>query len=313
MNDVARTIIQKVGNVTSGPADEVVVHRRIGEWLESVGALDDTDITRVLTFQSRHGVPFGQSAVKLGLVTQKDVDWALSQQLTPGDPRPASRDRLAPDLVMALAPQSAQVEAFRSLRAYVAHALATIENEPRAALAVVSASSGDGKSFIAANLAIAFSQLRVRTLLVDADLRRPRLHDLFGIDPSAIGLAEFLAGSAGGAGIGGIPATRRLVHPIGTLRNLYVLPAGQVPDNPSELLQSPAFGRALNKMRAQFDMVIVDTPAAIFGSDALVSATKCGAALMVVRRNHTGMGALEVLASQLEGSRCKLIGPMVNG
>ena len=249
----------------------------------------------------------------LRLTAQADVEWALSQQYGYAWVREGEHVGSS-ELVQAHAPFGATAEAFRDLRAY-------LMNQPelaRRALAVVSTRSGDGRSFVAANLAIAFSQLgaNTNTLLVDADLRRPCQHALFGLQgkpgPSGVrglpetsslpGLADLLAGRA----------TRHVVRKVPHLPGLHVLPAGAPPPNPLELLQRPHLAVLLGDVVRAFDYVIVDTPAAAAGADARVVAAACGAALAVARKDHTPMAALQVLADAVQHLRAHLAGVVFN-
>ena len=122
----------------------------------------------------------------------------------------------------------------------------------RKALAIVSPSHGEGRSFIAANLAIVFSQLGERTLLVDADLRTPCQHELFKLGNTP-GLSGLLAGSSNHHAVLRVPS----------LPGLSVLPAGAVPPNPQELLGRPAFVEAVYTLSRDFDVIIIDTPAGL--------------------------------------------------
>src|SRR5258708_24807858 len=120
----------------------------------------------------------------------------------------------------------------------------------RKVIAVTSPERGEGRSWIAANLATMFAQLGERTLLIDADMRQPRQHRLFNIDNS-VGLSALLTGRAG-------REIARRIHP--QLR-LFVLPAGILPPNPQELLARPVFDVILDHFPAQFRLVILATPA----------------------------------------------------
>jgi protein-tyrosine kinase len=146
------------------------------------------------------------------------------------------------------------------------------------------------------------AQLGGRTLLVDADLRNPRAHEVFQTDNSR-GLSSILSGPCRAAGD---PAGGRAV------RSLFVLPSGTTPPNPLELVERPAFGLLMRELTTKFDHVLVDTPAAVHGADAGVIAARCGAALVVARRNASRVGALQDLVGSLNGSPVQVAGVVVN-
>jgi capsular exopolysaccharide synthesis family protein len=171
----------------------------------------------------------------------------------------------------------------------------------RSALAVTSPNRSDGRTFFAANLAVAFGQLPGRTVIVDADLRQPRLHEIFKA-PGTTGLTTLLSGRTEAS----------VIRAVDGLPNLFLLPAGPKPPNPSELFLKPAFTLLLTELTNKFDYVIVDTPAADHGSDARVIASRCGSALTVSRRNHTRLPELQKLVTQLGKSHVKMAGVVMN-
>ena len=294
--------LSSAGNTSDvTPVDHgVTVHSPLlGEILQGSRGLNSEQVRQVLEFQREHGVRFGEAVVALKLARPEDILWALSQQFH--YPYAMSTEgQLNEELVLANAPFSDKVEAFRDIRSQLTMGVLS-PNEPRRALAVLSPEVGDGKSFIVSNLAVAFSQLPGRTLLVDADLRTPRLANIFGVD-SSMGLTGILAGRA----------EPNVIRPIEHLSNLYFLPAGVVAPNPVELLQRPAFSLLLLELLTKFDYVLLDTPAASHGSDARIIASFCGAALLVGRKNKTRMASLESLAKQLGKSAVKIGGVLYN-
>lgn len=246
----------------------------IGDILGHAGTLDAMQVERILEYQRRHGVRFGEAAVALGMASNDDVAQALSHQFRyPFSP--SKHLRLHPDLLMAQQPFSAHAEVFRSVRAQLKIRLGA-DRAARRAVAVLSAEAGDGKSYFAANVAVAFSQLSGRTLLIDANLRQPRLHTLFA-HPNDSGLSNMLSGRT----------ETLVVDPVPGLPNLFLLPVGAVPPNPLELVESDGFARLLAQVASKFDQVVVDTPAFSHGMDAAVIAAACGAALVVVRKGRS--------------------------
>jgi protein-tyrosine kinase len=277
----------------------VPCRRPIGELLRELCDLGDYEIAQILDYQRTHGMRFGEAAVALRVAERKDVLEALYQQFqyTPGFVRrDASRE-----LVAAADRFGEQAEAFRELRSRLL--LEVLRDGPQCALAVVSPDIGDGKTYLASNLAVSFSQLGERTLLVDGDIRTPRQHHLLGVEQNGVGLSSVLAGfnDAGD-----------LVHEVPGMPHLYLAPAGPIPPNPVELLQRPRFARLMRDLLEEFDHIVVDTPAAVRGADSRVIAARCGAALVVARKGRSRMAPLEGLVGALARGPARIAGVVVN-
>ena len=242
---------------------------------------------------------FGEAAVALRLVDHSAVLEALYQQFqyTPGFPH----QRGNTELVAAADRFGEQAEAFRELRSRLL--LEVMREEPRYALAVVSPDVGDGKTYLAANLAVSFSQLGERTLLIDGDVRTPRQHRVLGIKQNGVGLSSVLAGFSD---------VGQLIHEVPGLPHLYFAPAGPIPPNPVELLQRPRFAQLMRDLLEEFDHVVVDTPAAVRGPDPRVIAARCGAALIVARKSRSRMPPLEGLVGALACGPAQIAGVVVN-
>ena len=266
------------------------IGRSIGDIIAKSGKLSDERIEHILAHQREQGGRFGQTAVALGYATEEDVLFALSEQFKYPVANEEQR-RLSPELVALNQPFSRQAEVFRSIRSQLLVNVFGEQSPPRRALAVVSPNSGDGKTFFAANLAVTLAQLGGRTLLVDADLRAPRLHEVFNV-PNEAGLSGILSGRA----------ERRVVNQVPAVRGLYLLPVGVTPPNPLELVERPAFGLLVHKLIKKFDHVVLDTSAAEYGEDAAVVAARCGAALVVARKHSARVALLKDLAETLH--RC---------
>lgn len=274
--------------------------RSIGSIISEANNLSPEQIEQILTYQRERGVRFGEAAVALGLANTDDVLWALAQQFH--YPYAAEgKSSLSAELVVGAAPFSIQAEAFRTIRSHLIMNVYSNEG-PRPAIAVVSPDSGDGKTFFAANLAVAFSQLPGRTLLIDGDMRNPRIHDLFNLPSRSGGLSSILSGRA----------ATKVIQSVKELPNLFVLPVGPTPPNPLELLERPALGLLLRELKTKFDRIIVDTPAAIHGTDGPVIASKCGAALIVTRQDKSRVAAVQELIRVMDMGSAKIIGSIVN-
>ena len=138
-------------------------------------------------------------------------------------------------------------------------------------------------------------------MLVDADLRGPRQHEVFNVENNA-GLSSVLAGQVDSQVIQQVPG----------MPSLFVMPAGITPPNPLELIERRAFGMLMREMTSKFDHVIVDTPAAIYGVDAQVIAARCGAVLVVARKNESRVGELQQLVAALSPSTARMAGVIMN-
>ncbi|MCX9156656.1 chain length determinant protein tyrosine kinase EpsG [Niveibacterium sp. 24ML] len=274
--------------------------RSIGAILIDAGRLSVEAAEKIIREQKAKGLRFGDAAIGLGLLKQDDIDFALARQfdypyLSAGD------GALSSTLVAAYKPASPMVEQLRALRSQLMVRWFS-DDTTRRALAVVSAERGEGRSFVAANLAVVFSQLGERTLLIDADLRNPRQHKNFKLDPRTPGLSSVLSGRANGEALIRIPS----------LVGLSVLPAGAVPPNPQELLARPQFVRLIEQVSKSFDVVIIDTPAADIAADANVVAARAGASLVVARRDHTPAPKIHALTKDLSGANALVVGSVLN-
>lgn len=290
-------LLQAVGS--DRPQKGMLIDRSIGDIIRGARDLSEAQVDEILEHQRSHRVRFGEAAVALGYVTDDDVLWALSQQFH-YPYAPEGRQHRNPELVVAADPFSQQAEAFRDLCSQVT--MSFVESgRVRKALCVVSPNSGDGKTFLAANLAVALSQIGGRTVLVDADMRSPRQHQIFGVDGTS-GLSSVLAGRT----------EADVIHSVPDLPSLFVMPVGTVPPNPMELLQRPAFNLLIQELLSKFDHVVVDTPALVRGADARVIAARCGMAIAVARIGATNMSSMGDLIGGIAAGRAQLVGVVMN-
>nr|WP_315190062.1 chain length determinant protein tyrosine kinase EpsG [uncultured Albidiferax sp.] len=273
--------------------------RSIGDILVSSGRLTAQDAERILQRQQQDKSNFGDAALALQLLTREDIDFALSRQFDYAYLSEKDTSR-SPELVAAYKPFSRVGENLRAVRSQLM--LRWFNNETATkVIALVSPGAGEGRSFIAANLAIVFAQQGERTLLIDADLRKARQHELFALGKSA-GLSGILADRAG----------LEAVLPVPGLKSLFVLPAGAVPPNPQELLGRTAFGALLHIAAKEFDVIIIDTPAGTDFADAEIIASRAGAAVMVTRKNLSRMSEATLLARRLQDGGVALVGSILN-
>jgi chain length determinant protein tyrosine kinase EpsG len=273
--------------------------RRLGDHLGELLTLDTATLERVARHQGESGLRFGEAAVALGVAEAGDVERALGRQFE----YPARVEGLSgesSELTVLCDPGSARAESVRTLRSQLTMRLEAAA-APRRIVAAISAERGDGRTWCVANLGTAMAQLGGRTLLVDADLRHPRLHRLFGLKPGP-GLCGVLGERAGAEAILAVPG----------VPGLFVLPAGAEPPNPLELVERRSFGEVLRRLGDNFHHVLVDTPAAELGADASVVAARCGAAMLVARRDASSARGIQRLVASLKAPGPLLVGAVLN-
>lgn len=273
-------------------------NRPIGSILVDEGRLRLEDAERILQVQRTHGLRFGEAARRMKLLSEDDVQYALARQFDYPHIVPGT-SKLSGELIAAYQPFAPVVETLRAarnqlmLRRFGTHG-------HQHALAVVSPEAGEGRSWLAANLAIVFSQLGQKTLLVDGDLRQPRQHQLFGIS-NATGLSALLAARNTGDVIQSIPE----------LRNLDVLTAGAPAPNPQELLTRPFFATLLGEMCRTHDVVLFDTPPASECADGQMLAVRAGAALVLARDRRSHVLDIQRMVDDIQEAGAEVVGSLI--
>jgi capsular exopolysaccharide synthesis family protein len=204
-----------------------------------------------------------------------------------------------PDLITLTDPRSPAAEAYRTLRTnlYFSSLDRALET-----LLVTSAAPGEGKSTILSNLAVTMAQGEKRTILVDADLRRPSLHDLFNVGNSQ-GLTTMVVDDSA------------LAEPplVATgVENLLLLPSGPQPPNPAEILGSRRMEEIIATLKARADIVLFDAPPAVAVTDAAVLGTKVDGVLLVFSAGKTRREHAERAKEVLERVQVRLIGAVLN-
>jgi receptor protein-tyrosine kinase len=272
----------------------------IGAILVDSGRITPEEAEQVLRIQKDLGIRFGDAAIQLGLLNEEDIRQALARQYD-YPYLPAGDQCVDEEVVAAFQPFGPAVEQIRILRSQLMLRWFGT-NAGHKTLAVVGAGRGEGRSFIAANLAVVFSQLGERTLLIDADLRHPRQHSLFRLQ-NRVGLSSILSGRAD---------HMEAIVRIGGLVDLSVLPAGAAPPNPQELLSRAIFPRMLEDMRKDFDVVIIDTPAANECADYQTIAKFAEGAVVITRKDVTIASRLLSVVAGLQYAGVALTGTVLN-
>jgi protein-tyrosine kinase len=273
-------------------------HDTIGAILIDAGRLRPKDAERILKLQGKKGITFGEAAKRLRILSEEDIQYALARQFNYPYLMP-ERSRLSRELVAAFTPVTQAVENLRAIRNQLMLRWFGVSPENRA-IAVVSPDRGDGRSWVAANLAVMFSQLGERTLLIDGDLRQPRQHRLFGIS-NKTGLTTLLAGRS----------TEGTIQNITELPELSVLPAGTEAPNPQELLTRAAFETFLADMRSKYNIILFDTPAASEYADAQMVAVRAGAALVVAYDRRSRIAQLEQMTDDMREAGARIVGGLI--
>ena len=273
--------------------------RHIGAILMDEGKLSANDAEQVLKRQRELGWRFGEAAIELNFITDADLQQALAKQyefpyLVSGP------DGVSKELIAAWDPFHAVVEELRAVRTQL---LVRWFNPGagRRTLAITSPGAREGRSFIAANLAVVFSQLGQRTLLIDADFRAPRQQTIFNIS-DRFGLSSALSGRS----------DLSAAAPVAGLTGLAVLPAGPLPPNPLELLSRGAFGALLSRAQAEYDMILIDTPPVTQYADASAITFRAGDALMISRKDHTRLADTEQAMRELSDASARVVGSLMN-
>lgn len=189
-------------------------------------------------------------------------------------------------------------EAFRGIRTNVLFSSA--DGGPKS-LVVTSTSPGEGKTVVSANLAMSLALAGQRALLIDADMRRPKMHELFGV-PAEPGLSNVMVGDAKAS-----EAVKRTLTP-----NLWIMAAGKHPPNPAELLGSRRFKDFLTSLGEHFDWVIIDSPPVMAVTDASVLAHTATGVVFVVGSEMTSKGSAKAALEQLDGAKAKYVGGILN-
>jgi receptor protein-tyrosine kinase len=167
-------------------------------------------------------------------------------------------------------------------------------------IALLSACAVEGRSQLSAELAISFSQLGRRTLLVDADMRQPKQHVLFG-STNLSGLSDAIALNQ-----------KPLFHPVDGLSHLSLLTSGSIPSNPLELLSDGRFAKTLEDWRRSYEFVVLDTPPISKYADGLAIATLAGRVIVLSRAQHTSFRDTRGLLRRLATTQSQILGAVIN-
>ena len=266
----------------------------MGEMLVQAGLISAEQADEIDKARGTAGQSYGETAVALGMISAQD----LGQLMAARRAQYGTLDHslFHRDIVVAHKPRSHHAEDFRALRN--ALSLRWFKHpEGARSLAIISANRHEGRSVTAANLAVSFAQIGLKTLLVDADMRSPRQHELFGVD-GRLGLASYLKGLSGNTD-----------YPnIGDPDSLSVLPVGDAPADPQELLLGAPLNELIAAAQKNCDVILFDTPAASESSDYQTIAAACGGALVVTRAGESRVRPTARLINDCEDLGIKVVG-----
>jgi capsular exopolysaccharide synthesis family protein len=262
--------------------------------------LTELQIAKAHAYGAAHGVTFLEAAAATGVVTREFLMTALSKRYNyPIIEKDGQLATFSAELVVGHEPFGAAAEAIRTMRTSL---VSSAVSQGTRAFVFIGAREGQGTTFLAANLAVAFAQMSVNTLLVDANLRDPRCAAMFGLEPNREGLADALL-------------HKQLEHPPivrDVLPGLSILPSGGVPPNPQELLCTGDFLALTANLSRNFGIVIYDSPSAMDFGDAYVLASRVGSAIIVGRQNKASFDDLKQVSDKLRANQCAIIGTIAN-
>lgn len=196
------------------------------------------------------------------------------------------------------APMSVVTEQVKTIRTNLNYAMV---GKPLKTLMITSAIQGEGKSTVGSNLAVEYAKKGLQVLLVDANLRRPTIHQTFAISNQR-GVSSWLSGQ--------LTDVNEAIYPV--LDHLFVMPSGPKPPNPAELLASDRMTEFLTVATRKLDLVIVDAPPILPVTDARILAGQVDGTVLVVRQNFVEKVAVRQAVSALKNARAQLLGTILN-
>lgn len=261
------------------------------------GRLTANDLNRIIQLQTKENMLFGEAAVSLSVLGEEDIRWALANQYSyPGTMQ--DDGKISRELTPVHEPFGSQAECFRAIRTSLIFSGAGKQIQ---AISVTSPAGGEGKTYVAANLALVFAQLGCRTILVDLNFRGPRVHSLFQMKNNC--------------GASSLIIRRALLTDViqnTCLPSLDILPAGPKPPNPLELLSWEETNELLLTLRTRYEIVIVDTPAFAATADALMTSRVCDGTVVVAKKGVTKANEFGEMKKQFDHAEIPIIGCVLN-
>ncbi|RXF69442.1 GumC family protein [Arcticibacter tournemirensis] len=193
-------------------------------------------------------------------------------------------------------------EQFRALRTNLLH----LYNKQQRGQVMLFTSSiaGEGKSYIASNISASLAISGKKTIILELDLRKPKITKIFNLKTGGAGLSELLSGSV---------LKEDVIQPSGVHPNLFVMSSGSIPDNPTELLETERMESLINELRLEFDNILIDSPPLRLVADAMILAKMTDITLYVIRQGHTGKSDLTFIRQVHEEQKLPNINLIFNG
>lgn len=192
-------------------------------------------------------------------------------------------------------------EAYKSARTNLLSILSVHEDSPKQ-FCFTSPEMADGKTLNCSNMALSFAQMGAKVLIIDADMRKPKLHRVFKT-PITPGLSDYL---------GNFCDLQAAIHPYADVEGLYVMASGKLPPNPTELILSSKFNHLLKLLEEKFDYVFIDAPPVCVVTDACIIAQKTLGAVLVCRSAHTRTDLLRRAKAEIEQGGGKVLCSLLN-
>lgn len=211
------------------------------------------------------------------------------------------------EIIVVENPKSPEAEMFRNLRTNIQFMNASSEKK---VMIVTSTIPGEGKSYVTGNLAAAFAQLDKKVLIIDTDMRKGRQHTMFNLKAKP-GISNFLSGVVDQDFMGEKEDIRNYIQET-DIENLYLIPAGNIPPNPSELLVSPKMQGIVEILKQSFDVIIFDTPPCLVVADALIITRLVDFSIIVTAQNITKVENLKRAKHAIENVGGKIAGVVLN-
>lgn len=218
----------------------------------------------------------------------------------PDFPKEAAVPGVEPELVLLHSPKSTASESFRGIRTAVLFSSADV---PPQVLLITSAGPGEGKSLVASNLAVTLALAGAKVLLIDCDLRKPRIHKLFGIGREK-GLMSVLVGSA---------EISESIASLSAIPGLDILPCGPIPPNPAEIVGSKKLRNLIEGLKSQYQHILIDSPPVTAVTDALLLSQAVDSTILVIRYGITPKPIVINGLEQLRSVNAHILGAVLNG